>query len=77
MGPGNYATLCYDTIFVLKEAIEKAGNTDTEEIRDIIQNIEYKGLSGLIKFTKDRELEISNFIILKINQGKFDLVTLD
>jgi len=34
-------------------------------------------LSGLIKFTDDRELAVSNFIILKINNGKFDLVTLD
>ena len=77
MDPGTYATLCYDTIYVLKEAIEKAGSMEFEKVRENVQNIEYKGLSGLIKFTDDRELAVSNFIILKINNGKFDLVTLD
>ncbi len=74
MPPGTYATLCYDTIYVLKSAIEKAGTTEMEKVRDVVQNIEYKGLSGLIKFTADRELEVSNFIILQIEKGEFKLV---
>ena len=74
--PGTYATLCYDTIYVLKEAIEQAGSTDFEQVRDTVQNIEYQGLSGFIKFTPDRELEVSNFIILQIKDGAFTLVTL-
>ena len=77
MKPGAYATLCYDTIYVLKDAIEKAGSIEFEKVRDNVQKIEYKGLSGLIKFTDDRELAVSNFIILKIENGKFELVTLD
>jgi len=74
--PGTYATLAYDTIYLLKEAIESAGTFDFETVRDTIQNIEYKGLSGLIKFTPDRELEFSNFMILKIEGGEFKLITL-
>lgn len=73
--PGTYATLCYDTIYILKNAIEKAGTTQTDKVRDAVQNIEYQGLSGLIKFTPDRELAVSNFIILKIENGAFKLVT--
>ena len=76
MPPGTYATLCYDTLYVLKDAIEKTGGTDMEKVRDAVQNIEYKGLSGLIKFKADRELELSNFIILQIENGTFKLVTL-
>ena len=75
--PGTYATLCYDTIYLLADAIEDAGSIDFAAVRDNIQKIEYKGLSGLIKFTDDRELAVSNFIILQIVDGKFDLVTLD
>jgi branched-chain amino acid transport system substrate-binding protein len=74
--PGTYATLCYDTIYMLKQAIEKAGSIETAKVRDIVQNVEYKGLSGLIKFTPERELAVSNFIILQIDNGEFKLITL-
>jgi branched-chain amino acid transport system substrate-binding protein len=74
--PGTYATLCYDTIYVLKKAIEAAGSTDSAKVRDIVPGIEYQGLSGLIKFTPERELAVSNFIILQIDNGAFSLVTL-
>ena len=76
VAPGTYATLCYDTLFVLKSAIEKANSTDFEKVRDNVQGIEYKGLSGLIKFTPERELAESNFIILQIKNGTFELVTI-
>jgi branched-chain amino acid transport system substrate-binding protein len=75
MNPGTYATLCYDTIYLLKEAIESVGSFDTAAVRDAIQNIEYDGLSGVIKFTPEREPAISNFIILQIDNGAFRLVT--
>ena len=76
MEPGTYASLCYDTIYLLKEAIEKAGSTEFEKVRDNIQSAEYQGLSGMIKFSENRELAVSNFIILQIKEGKFELVTL-
>ena len=79
--PGAYATLCYDTIYVLKSGIETAGGLDTAAVRDAIQNIEYDGLSGLIKFADNRELLISNFIVLMIDfsnnpEGEYVLVEL-
>ena len=76
MDPGTYATLCYDTMYVLKQAIETADSIEFEKVRDAVQNIEYQGLSGLIKFTPERELAVSNFIILQIDKGAFSLVTL-
>ena len=76
MDPGTYATLCYDTIYVLKSAIESVGSFGLDEVRDAVAGIEYQGLSGLIKFTPDRELAVSNFIILQIVDGTFELVTL-
>ena len=76
MDPGTYATLCYDTIYVLKAAIEKVNSTEFEAVRGAVQNIEHNGLSGIIKFTADRELAVSNFIILQIENGVFKLVTI-
>jgi branched-chain amino acid transport system substrate-binding protein len=74
--PGAYATLCYDTIMVLKSGIEQAGVTDTEQVRDKIQNIRYEGLSGIISFAPNRELAISNFIIIQIDNGAYKLYKL-
>ena len=74
--PGTYATLCYDTIYLLMEAIQTAGTTEMAKVRDAVQNAEYQGLSGLIKFTPERELAVSNFIILKIENGVFKHITL-
>lgn len=74
--PGNYATLCYDTIYLLKAAIEKADSLETDKVRDAVASLEYAGLSGTIKFNSDREPALSNFIILQIENGKFKLITL-
>ena len=74
--PGTYATLCYDTIYLLMDAIQTAGTTEMAKVRDAVQNAEYEGLSGLIKFTPERELAVSNFIILQIENGVFKLVSL-
>ena len=76
MDPGTYATLCYDTIYVLKKAIETANSFETAKVRDAVQKIEHQGLSGFIKFTGDREPAVSNFIILQIKNGAFRLITL-
>ena len=76
IAPGTYATLCYDTIYVLKAAMEQVGSTDFEQVRDAVQAIEYQGLSGLVKFDANRELAVSNFIVLQIDNGEFKLVTL-
>jgi branched-chain amino acid transport system substrate-binding protein len=74
--PGTYATLCYDTVYLLKAAIEIAGTTETSAVRNAVQNIEFDGLSGKIRFTPEREPELSNFIVLKIEDGRFTLVDL-
>jgi len=74
--PGTYATLCYDTIYLLKAAIEKAGTLETQAVHDAVQGITFDGLSGTIRFTSEREPELSNFIVLRIENGNFVLVEL-
>jgi len=75
--PGAYASVSYDGMYVLAKAIENAGTTDYTTVRDAVQNIDYQGISGHIKFTADRELQDSNFIILQIEGGQFQLVPLN
>jgi branched-chain amino acid transport system substrate-binding protein len=69
--PDAYAPLAYDTVNLLAYAIERAGTTDTARVRDVIQNIVYHGLSGEISFTPQRELRNSNFMLLRIADGRF------
>jgi branched-chain amino acid transport system substrate-binding protein len=71
--PDAYAPLAYDTIWVLKTAIEQAGTTETAKVRDAVQNIRYQGLSGMISFAPNRELATSNFIIIQIKNGEYIL----
>ncbi|MCL2096622.1 MAG: branched-chain amino acid ABC transporter substrate-binding protein [Oscillospiraceae bacterium] len=72
--PGNYATLAYDTIYLLKAAIESAASTETAAVRGAVQDISFPGLSGNISFTPDREMAVSNFMILQIKDGDFTLI---
>ena len=74
MEPGTYATLCYDTIYILKDAIEKAGTLETAAVRDAVMDAQHNGLSGFTQFTSDRELAVSNFIVIQIIDGEFKLI---
>ena len=74
--PGTYSTLSYDTMMILAEAIKKSGTIEYDKVRDAVQNISYPGLSGTIQFAPNRELAVSNFIILQIDNGAFKLVDL-
>jgi branched-chain amino acid transport system substrate-binding protein len=71
--PDAYAPLSYDTIYVLKAGIEKAGSLETDKVRAAVQGISYKGLSGTISFAPNRELAISNFIVIQIKNGEYTL----
>jgi branched-chain amino acid transport system substrate-binding protein len=73
--PGPYSTLCYDTIKLLVDGIERAGSLDTDAVVQAIEANNYQGLSGNLSFAADHTLKKSNFIVLKINAatGKFEL----
>jgi branched-chain amino acid transport system substrate-binding protein len=72
--PEIYATVSYDTIYLLKAAIEKAGSIEMEKVRDALNEIEFEGVSNTIRFTADREPDNSNFIIIQIAGDDFRLV---
>jgi branched-chain amino acid transport system substrate-binding protein len=73
--PGPYAGLSYDGTYLLADAIERAGSTDPDAIRDALAATDnFETLSGTIKFTPKNVLEESNFIIIKGEGGKWVLV---
>lgn len=53
-GAESYAMEAYDSIRVIAQAIEQAGNTDPDAIIEALENVEYLGALGLITFPYNR-----------------------
>ena len=67
--PDALAALGYDAMGIILQAIQNAGSTDGAKIRDAIKNIEYHGVSGVIKFDENRN-PIKSAVIIKIENGQ-------
>lgn len=48
--PCQYTTAIYDTMFVLKEAIERSGNIESEAVIKELEKTDYQGVSGRYAF---------------------------
>ena len=55
---------------IILTAIENAGSTDRELIRDEVEKIDYPGVTGATKFDEKRD-SVRPFNIVKIEDGKF------
>ncbi|MCL6478231.1 MAG: branched-chain amino acid ABC transporter substrate-binding protein [Peptococcaceae bacterium] len=72
--PGPYAPLAYDGIKLMASAMKKAGSTDPKAVVKALKETEdFAGIAGKIKFKEDNTLKESNFIVLKVKDGKFTL----
>lgn len=71
--PGTYSALQYDGIYLLADAIKRAGSTDREAIVKELKKSNIKLLSGVIEFNDVNTLKKSNFVVLKIKDAKFVL----
>lgn len=70
--PGAYSGLAYDSMRLLANAIEQAGSTDPEAIKNVLAGTRnFPTLAGNISFTSDLTLAESNFIIIKAEDGKW------
>ncbi len=67
--PDALAVLAYDAANVLFAAIDKAGTTDTEKVRDALANIEFEGVAGKITFDENGD-PIKTAAIIHITGGK-------
>lgn len=53
--PDQFAADGYDTVFVIKAALEKAGKTSSADLIKAMTEIEVKGLTGTVTFNADGE----------------------
>lgn len=70
--PDSLAALAYDGMNMLAEAIKKADSDDGEKIKDQLKNIELDGVTGKIKFDKNRNA-VKGSVIIKVDNGKTEL----
>lgn len=68
--PNTFAALGYDTIYMLKRAIEKAGkNATREDVRNAVTGMNFDGVTG--KFTMDKSgSPTKSVIVLEMKDGK-------
>lgn len=68
--PNTFAALGYDTIYMIKQAIEKAGeNATREDVRNAVAGMTFDGVTG--KFTMDKSGSPTKFVtVLEMKDGK-------
>ncbi|GAC1417215.1 MAG: ABC transporter substrate-binding protein [Candidatus Velthaea sp.] len=66
----------YDGIYVLKEALQKAGGTQPDKLRNALENLTYTGVSGTFRITPSDHNGLSVFstVITQIGDKKFKIV---
>lgn len=68
--PSALTSQAYDSVGILLTAIEEAGTTDHETVKDKLYEVEYPGVCGVTKFDENGEID-KEFIKVTIEDGKF------
>lgn len=68
--PSAFSALGYDAVYMVKEAIEKAGSTEKQAIVDALKGIEYDGITGYLTFDENNN-PVKAVTILKIQNGEY------
>lgn len=68
--PTAFSALAYDTVYVLKNAIDKAGTTDKTELTKAIKASDMNGVTGHLTFDENNN-PIKAVTIIKVQDGKY------
>ncbi|MCL5260132.1 MAG: ABC transporter substrate-binding protein [Gammaproteobacteria bacterium] len=67
----SFTGLGYDTIKIIAKAIQIAGTTDPQKVRDALLSIEnYHGITGVISYVNNNPIPRKTVSIIKITAGK-------
>ena len=74
VNPGPYSALSYDGMYLLADAIKRAGSVDKKAVTAALKATKgFKGISGPVSFTDKNLLARSNFVVLVVKDNKFNL----
>ena len=68
-----FAVLGYDTMYILADAIERAGSTDADAIIQALSETEYAGLTGTTTFDEDRN-PVRESVITTFENGNYKVL---
>ena len=69
-----FAALGYDTVYLLADAIKRAGSTDSAAVKAAIEGTkDFKGITGAITFSADSHVPQKGVTVIAIKGGKFTL----
>jgi branched-chain amino acid transport system substrate-binding protein len=69
-----FAALGYDTVYLLADAIKRAGSTDSAAVKSAIESTkDFKGITGAITFSADSHVPQKGVTVISVKGGKFTL----
>lgn len=69
------AALGYDAYLLIRDAIERAGSTDGNAIRDALNATkDFEGVTGIINFTEEGDADKNIAVIKTVENGKFKYI---
>ena len=70
--PDQFAAQAYDCMFIVAAAIDAAGGTDPEKIKDALQKTRFDGVMGPFTFTGGRDpASTEGVVVLQMQAGRF------
>lgn len=69
--PTAFSALAYDTVYMLKEAMETAGSTDFDAVNEAIAAINFDGITGKLTFDENHD-PLKEITIMTIKDGKYE-----
>ena len=73
--PISPSALGYDSVYLAKQAIEEAGETEPKALTEALKNINFSGVTGSFKFDENNNPQKSSTMI-KIEDGKYKFETI-
>jgi len=73
--PDQFAAQAYDTMFILAEALNRAGGTDANKLHDALLATEHDGIMGPFQFTEHRDpASAKGVVTLVVKDGRFQIL---
>lgn len=73
--PSTFAAEGYDTVYIYKEAVEKAGTTESKAVSDALRSLEFEGLTGTFRYDENNNpVKSAKMIEIVGGEYKFDSI---
>jgi len=73
--PDQFAAQAYDTLFILAEALNRAGGTEPAKLHAALLATDHTGIMGPFRFTAHRDpATVTGVVVLVVKDGKFQIL---